>query len=555
VVNLWYEASSRFSVTLFTPSGKTVGPLAPGASNGSNGTSTVDGVVGIQNAVGGANPENGDLEASIVIIDSPTVPAEGLWTIRLTGDTGPFDAYIAATTIGAEFVDHTNDEGFIAEPGTARNAITVGAYVSKTRWEDKNGFTHVVPGAVIGAAASFSNSGPTRDGRTKPELCAPGAEIASSYSLDAPPESESSSFASPFPQQFPNFFILAGDRYAIQQGTSQACPHVTGAVALLFQLHPEWDILAARRVLTATARTDGFTDALPSVFGGGKLDVLAAARAATGDSVPGDVDGNGATDVADAVLAIDFVLGSSTPNSDEARRADVNADGTLNVGDVALVVRAAVAGGAAPEEVGGDTWLVPVSIAGEGAVAGAEIELAGEGVGSVRVGGVRGARGGVLAAGAAAGPGRVRVVALALDGADLGGGSPVLTVAIRSAAPPTVRVERTRLLGHRAKAVRGTVALGPPLLAAPAALRLLSVAPNPGAAPLRFAFDLPGPAAVRVTAGIYDVAGRLVAQLGGGLREPGRHVLGWDAPLPAGAYWVRVAAGGQVAASRFTVVH
>jgi hypothetical protein len=60
--------------------------------------------------------------------------------------------------------------------------------------------------------------------------------------------------------------------------------------------------------------------------------------------------------------------------------------------------------------------------------------------------------------------------------------------------------------------------------------------------------------------GIYDVTGRLMANLAGGMREPGRHVITWDGRgangrrVPAGVYWVRIGAGGEAASTRLTVV-
>jgi flagellar hook assembly protein FlgD len=86
------------------------------------------------------------------------------------------------------------------------------------------------------------------------------------------------------------------------------------------------------------------------------------------------------------------------------------------------------------------------------------------------------------------------------------------------------------------------------------------VAANPSAAPGPIAFDLPGPGARPVTVAVYDVAGRLVAQLAKDVLDPGRHSITWDGTgangrqAPAGVYWVRVTAGGEIAAARLTLV-
>ena len=105
----------------------------------------------------------------------------------------------------------------------------------------------------------------------------PGEYIVSAHSAGASPDSPTSAF-----------FVAAGNHltwgddgvHAVLRGTSQAAPHVVGAVALLFQADPTLTPTAVREILRVTARDDGagFTPKL----GFGKLDVLAAARYALG---------------------------------------------------------------------------------------------------------------------------------------------------------------------------------------------------------------------------------------------------------------------------------
>lgn len=577
-INLWYEAFSSFAITVESPRGHTVGPFTPGQST--NGTATPDGLIGVFNAANGTSPQNGDYEAFVGLIDAVETapPFSGTWTIRIAGDTGPFDAYIAFSTMGrgAGFQGpYATAEGFVSEPGTARNAITVGAYTTKNIWTDKDGFPHGVV-ATVGEASSFSNAGPTRDGRIKPELGAPGELIASCYSADAPPGSPASVYNPP-PNQPPNFFILAGDRYAIQLGTSQATPHVTGAVALLFEQRPDWDIVEVKRSLAATARSDAFTGPVPNnIFGNGKLDIEAAVvAAAAGDSLPsglpGDVspqDGDGVVDLNDARLAIDFVLQRVTPTPDQELRADMNADRVLDVGDIVLLLLEVVGGpGVAPEpllEPDGNTWLLPITIAADRTVVGAEIEVVCETPGCEPLAsGVRAARDGVLAL-AASTDGTataVRIVTLALEDRDLSGKDPAIILPFRAGgAEPRWRIAALRLVGAKGENIQGKATFGAAERLLPATFRVLPVAANPSTSPGPIAFDLPGPEARPVTVGIYDVTGRLMAKLAGGMREPGRHVITWDGQgangrrLPAGVYWVRIGAGGEIASTRLTVV-
>ncbi|UCE17101.1 MAG: hypothetical protein JSV84_09335 [Gemmatimonadota bacterium] len=54
----------------------------------------------------------------------------------------------------------------------------------------------------------------------------------------------------------------------------------------------------------------------------------------------GDVDGNGTTDIIDAVMAVNIVLGLHQPEEDEIARADMNYDGAIDIIDVVNVVNA-----------------------------------------------------------------------------------------------------------------------------------------------------------------------------------------------------------------------
>ncbi len=118
----------------------------------------------------------------------------------------------------------------IGSPGTARLAITVGA----TNQEDK--------------ITDFSSKGPTKQNLLlKPDLVAPGFQIL------APK---------------PN------NTYARHNGTSMATPHVTGAVALLKSIHPDWTPRQLKSALMQGAQPLGL-----SLWeqGAGRLDIVQAA--------------------------------------------------------------------------------------------------------------------------------------------------------------------------------------------------------------------------------------------------------------------------------------
>ena len=83
--------------------------------------------------------------------------------------------------------------------------------------------------------SGFSSSGPTRDGRQKPEISAPGHRVRAAFSK-----------------------TLTGN--ISMSGTSMAAPVVTGVVALMLSearaQGKNLDIAEIRSVLTGTARTN-----------------------------------------------------------------------------------------------------------------------------------------------------------------------------------------------------------------------------------------------------------------------------------------------------------
>lgn len=144
--------------------------------------------------------------------------------------------------------------------GTGNSVISVGAYTTSS-----TGF---------GSIASFSSKGPTADGRTKPDITAPGNRITSSVS------------------RFDNSYLNGGSSWSDvvsgvtngtntwyfgkMEGTSMASPMVAGIVALWLQAYPNLNPTQALNLIRQNAWNDTHTGTIPitgdNTWGWGKID-------------------------------------------------------------------------------------------------------------------------------------------------------------------------------------------------------------------------------------------------------------------------------------------
>lgn len=148
----------------------------------------------------------------------------------------------------------------VGSPSSAFNVFSIGAFTTKTSWNDIDGIPRSV-GGTITDRAYFSSVGPLRDGRLKPDFSAPGHWIAAGYSKDA-------GFARG---------QLVNDKIALLQGTSMSAPHFTGVIALLLEQNPNLTYDQAFEVLQNTAISDDISGSVPNYeFGYGRIDAQVA---------------------------------------------------------------------------------------------------------------------------------------------------------------------------------------------------------------------------------------------------------------------------------------
>jgi minor extracellular serine protease Vpr len=282
-VDIWYQTGNiSFGLVAYDQQGNMIGytdAVTPGQSVSNqpftaggttygyytiDATTTSDPNNGAHRVVYALDNHNGSYDLSTVY-----------WGIYMYG-SGTFDAWAVT---GGHFSDYEdlssgfhagNNDKSVGMPSTAQKVICVGSYMTKKCWTSADGNQYCYSSGELGDISSFSSRGPSRDGRTKPDISAPGQAIAAALSsfLTVGVGAEESN-------------ILPGNKFQIMQGTSMATPHITGVVALMLQKNPNLDYASALSALTSTARSDSHTgSSLPNnIFGAGKVDAYSAVQA------------------------------------------------------------------------------------------------------------------------------------------------------------------------------------------------------------------------------------------------------------------------------------
>lgn len=177
-------------------------------------------------------------------------------TRTTSGGTGRVDAWTGLA--GSIWQDKVDASMTVGMPATSPGIIAAGAYNSKKTWVADDNLTYSDNSISPGTISDFSSRGPTRDGRPKPDIAAPGQFIHSAMSAN---------IATPF------IGLIARDgKHFAEAGTSMASPITAGAVALRLQQNP---LLTTAQVLSAmqlVARDDAQATGLPNnTWGSGKL--------------------------------------------------------------------------------------------------------------------------------------------------------------------------------------------------------------------------------------------------------------------------------------------
>jgi len=242
-MEIWYEAGDELSVSVRSPSGtwsRVVGPgefyenwavLRGGGEEGGGQT-----FVSIYNER--YHPANGANRISLFL--SPRLKGAisgieaGVWTVRLHGvevRDGGFDAWIER--------DDPRPLGRIGET----QAWRFPSYFTRRSNIDRSSVSSLGCGRDVIAVANAdprreainisSSQGPTRDGRYKPDIAAPGTDVVAA-----------NGFASDDPRQ----------RWISMTGTSMASPYVAGVAARMLQFQPRLTAVQIQGIMRRTAQ-------------------------------------------------------------------------------------------------------------------------------------------------------------------------------------------------------------------------------------------------------------------------------------------------------------
>lgn len=203
-------------------------------------------------------------------------------TVEMVGDNAQSELYAAGmrgthfkNLEGIDGLDGAENTHNLNSPSTSPDVICVGATSHVSSYINMYGHLRTVDFGANGLRSAYSSQGPTYYGRVKPDVVAPGTNIASAYN---------SFYYESHPDAYDNKYNVKttvdfqGRTYpwSYNSGTSMASPVVGGAVALWLQAKPD---LTPREVMTLLKRTCTHPD--PSLtypnnaYGRGAIDVYA----------------------------------------------------------------------------------------------------------------------------------------------------------------------------------------------------------------------------------------------------------------------------------------
>lgn len=200
-----------------------------------------------------------------VVLKSEGTGTVHYWNVtELTSDVGNWG--MSFQSLGSNYTAG-NDQYGIGAPACSNSAISVAAYAAQY---------YTGGGTLVGGAgAGFSSIGPLITDSLKPDIAAPGVQVASSISSFT--DAAYSTLAT---------VDFNGRTYPFSRfnGTSMSSPVVAGVSALVLDANQFLSSQQVKDIIIATARTDQFTGVIPpggdTKWGFGKVNAYAAVKMA-----------------------------------------------------------------------------------------------------------------------------------------------------------------------------------------------------------------------------------------------------------------------------------
>jgi subtilisin family serine protease len=179
-------------------------------------------------------------------------PKEGDWRLELRGKTMRYDLWRVEQSddLTLQLRGHLDLDGYVGIPASAASAICVGSLRSRLSWKRADGKDASFD-RETGRVSTFSSGGPLSSGGFAPDVLAPGEFILSALSSSSLQSDPRSSYSLP---RDPGLLIADDGLHGVMRGTSQAAPHVAGAVALMLELFPKLTATEVRELLRTTSR-------------------------------------------------------------------------------------------------------------------------------------------------------------------------------------------------------------------------------------------------------------------------------------------------------------
>lgn len=232
-LEIWYEAGDQFEVSLRSPSGEWIGPVPPGTyvENRRLASETFVSIFSER-----YHPANGANRISVFLsprLKKPVVGIQaGTWLVRVRGievRDGRFDAWLER--------DDPHPLGRIGEVDAWRFPSYFASRSSVDRSSVSSlacGYRVISVGNCDDAAERIhrsSSQGPTRDGRYKPEIAAPGTDVVAARGFSSDER-----------------------EWVAMTGTSMASPYVAGVAAQMLAREPRLTAMQIAGIMRRTAQ-------------------------------------------------------------------------------------------------------------------------------------------------------------------------------------------------------------------------------------------------------------------------------------------------------------